>query len=114
MGSSESNWCKPNQSTYRQHLPKVCVQQFDGQDEDQFGIFWALLVHFGLGIMYEEGVCQSLNFWVPEVKKFKFGSVEKMGCGCRNVAVSQKVQIFDERNILMKCSILYRGLRGSI
>ncbi len=35
-------WAKSvraNQSTYRQHLPKVCVQQFHGQDEDWFGIF---------------------------------------------------------------------------
>ncbi len=31
-----------------------------------------------------------------------------MGCGCRNVSISQKVQIFGER------SILYGGLRGSI
>ncbi len=37
-----------------------------------------------------------------------------MGCGCRNVSVSQKVQIFGKRSILMKCSILHRGLRGSI
>ncbi len=36
----------------------VCTQQFDGQDEDQFGIFWALLVHFGLGIMCEKGICK--------------------------------------------------------
>ncbi len=47
----------------------------------------------------------NLNFWVSEVKKVKFGSVEKMGCECR---------IFGERSILMKCSILYEGLRGSI
>ncbi len=37
-----------------------------------------------------------------------------MGCECRNVSISQKVQIFGERSILMKCSILYGGLRGSI
>ncbi len=40
--------------------------------------------------------------------------MEKIGCECRNVSVSQKVQICGERSILMKCSILYRGLRGSI
>ncbi len=28
LGSNEPNQCEPNQSTYRQHLPKVCVQQF--------------------------------------------------------------------------------------
>ncbi len=56
----------------------------------------------------------NLNLWVSEVKKVKFGSAEKMGCRCINVSVSQKVQIFGERSILMKCSILYGGLRGSI
>ncbi len=33
----------------------------------------------------------NLNFWVPEVKKVKFGSAEKMGCGWRKVSISQKV-----------------------
>ncbi len=56
----------------------------------------------------------NLNFCVSEVKKVKFGSAEKMGCGCINVSVSQKVQIFSERSILMKCSILYGGLSGNI
>ncbi len=56
----------------------------------------------------------NLNFWVSEVKKVKFGSVEKMGCESGHVSISQKVQIFGEKSILMKCSILYGGLRGSI
>ncbi len=56
----------------------------------------------------------NLECLVSEVKKFKLGSAEKMGCRCRNVSVSQKVQIFGERSILMKCSMLYGGLRGSI
>ncbi len=30
----EPNRCKPNRSTYRQPLPKVCQQQFHGQDEN--------------------------------------------------------------------------------
>ncbi len=51
----------------------------------------------------------NLNFWFSEVKKVKFGSAEKMGCGCINV--SHNVQIFGERSILMKCIILYGGLR---
>ncbi len=38
----------------------------------------------------------NLNFWVSEVEKVKFGSVEKMGCECRNVSISQKTQIFEE------------------
>ncbi len=56
--ADEPNWCQPNQSTYRQHLPKVCLQHFHGQDEDWFRILRTLLVHFGLGIMCEEGICQ--------------------------------------------------------
>ncbi len=56
FGKSEPNWCEPNQITYRQGLPKVCVQQFHGQDEDQFEVFWALLVYFGLGIVCQEGL----------------------------------------------------------
>ncbi len=73
LGSNEPNWCKPNQSTYRQHLPKVCVQQFDSQDEDQFGIFWALLVNFGLGIMHEEGICQ---IWILGFLRSKRSNLE--------------------------------------
>ena len=42
FGKSEPNRCEPHQITYRQGLPKVCVQQFHGQDEDQFEVFWAL------------------------------------------------------------------------
>ncbi len=30
----EPNRCEPNRSTYRQRLPKVCLQQFHGQDEN--------------------------------------------------------------------------------
>ncbi len=56
----------------------------------------------------------NLNFWVSQVKKVKFGNVENMGYGCRNGSVSEKVQKFGERSILMKCNILYRGLSGNI
>ena len=49
LGSSEPNRSKPSQSTYRQGLWKVHVYLFHGQDEDQFEVFWALLVQFGLG-----------------------------------------------------------------
>ncbi len=58
FGKSEWNRSKQNQITYRQPSPKVCVQQFHGQDEDQFRIFWAFLVQFGLGIMLKEGICE--------------------------------------------------------
>ncbi len=34
------------------------------------------------------------EFLIPEVKKVKFGSAENIGCGCRNVSISQKVQIY--------------------
>ncbi len=114
LGSNEPNWCKPNQSTYRQHLPKVCVQQFHGQDEDWFGIFLGSCGSFWVGDYAPRRNLSNLNFWVSEVKKVNFGSVEKMGCECRNVSVTQKVQIFGERSILKKWSILYGGLRGSI
>ena len=56
----------------------------------------------------------NINFWVSEVKKVKFGSAENMGYGCRNGSVSEKVQKFGERSILMKCSLLYGGLSGNI
>ncbi len=56
----------------------------------------------------------SSNFRVYEVRKFKFRSVENMGFWCSNGSISLKVQIFCEGNILMKCSILCGGLRGSI
>ncbi len=42
----EPNRCEPNQSTYRQPLPKVCQQQFHSQDENDlgpFGLFWFIL-----------------------------------------------------------------------
>ncbi len=45
-----------NQSTYRQHLPKVCVQQFHSHDEDQIRIFQAFLVAFRLRAMLQEGI----------------------------------------------------------
>ncbi len=64
--------------------------------------------------MCKEGICQNLNFGVSEVEKVKFGSAEQIGCKCRNISVSQKAQMFGERSILMKCSILYGCLRGNI
>ncbi len=73
LGSNVPNWCKPNQSTQRQHLPKVCVQQFHGQDEDWFRVFWALLVHFGLGIMSKEGIYQ---IWILGFLRSKRSNLE--------------------------------------
>ncbi len=37
-----------------------------------------------------------------------------MGNGHKNVSISEKVQIFGERSILIKYSLLYGGLSGSI
>ena len=59
-------------------------------------------------------ILQTLNFGVLEVKKFKFRSVENMGYGCRNGSVSEKVQKFGERSILLICSLLYGGLSSNI
>ncbi len=58
FGKSEPNQCEPNQITCRQGFPKVCVQQFHGQDEDQLRIFQASLVQFGMGIMLKERICK--------------------------------------------------------
>ena len=88
-----------NQSTCRQHLPKVCVQQLHGQDEDYFGIFWDLLLYFWVGDNAQGRNLLSWIFWVHEVKKFKFGSMENILCGYRSGSISEKVQIFGERSI---------------
>ncbi len=37
---------------------QVCVYQFHSEDEDEFQIFWAFLVPFGLGTMCKEGKCE--------------------------------------------------------
>ncbi len=56
-----SHRCEPNQSTYRQRLPKVCVYTAVswGLIQDLLGF----LVHFGLGIMCEKGICQVWIVW---------------------------------------------------
>ncbi len=56
----------------------------------------------------------SSRFGVLQVTKFKFKSMENIGYEYRNGTVSQKVQTVGEKSLLMKCSILYGGLRGSI
>ncbi len=53
-------------------------------------------------------------FWVVQAKKFKFARAEHLGDGCRNASVSQKAKKFWEGGVLMKCSILFQGLSGSI
>ncbi len=76
-------------------------------------------LHLGLGSfgsfwVGEEGISQVQIFGFMRLKSFIFESVENMGYRCRNVSISQKVQIFCEGSILVKCGILYRGLSGSI
>ena len=56
----------------------------------------------------------NLEFWGSSGKKFKFRRMENMGYGCRNGSISEKVQKFGKRRILMKYSLLYRGLSGNI
>ena len=75
-----------------------------------FGLFW-----FILGWDNAQGRnLSNLKFWVSEVKKVKFGSAENVGYGCTNGSVSEKVQKFGEKSILMKYSLLYWGLSGNI
>ncbi len=71
--ADEPNRCEPNRSTYRQPLPKVCLQHLHGQDEDWFGISKTLLVHCGLGIMHEEGICQ---IWILGFLRSKRSNLE--------------------------------------
>ncbi len=83
----------------------------------KWGLIWDVLGSFGLfwvGDNAQGRNLWSLNFCVHEVRKFKFGSAENVGCGCRNGSISLKAQIFCKGSILMNCSILYGGLRGSI
>ncbi len=75
-----------------------------------FGLFW-----FNLGWDSIPGrIWGTLNFGVLWVKKFKYRSAENMGYGYRKGSVSEKVQIFGGRSILMKYSLLYGSLSSSI
>ena len=62
------------------------------------GIHWELASHW---IWPVTGAGQSLDHC-------------SMAYGCRNSSASEKVQIFGERSILMKCSLLYGALSSSI
>ncbi len=100
------------------HLQEVSSKSMCITDSwSRWGLIWDLLGSFGsfwVGDNVQGRNLSNLNFWVSEVKKVIFGSAEKMGCECRNVSISHKAQIFGERSMLMKCSILYGGLRGNI
>ncbi len=73
-----------------------------------FGSFWAGDNVWGRSL-------SNSNFCITEVKKFKFESVDKVWCKCRNVSISQKHQyLFCEGSILVKCNILYGDLSGNI
>ena len=57
----------------------------------------------------------TLNFGVLQVKKFKLGMWKIwMEYECRSGFISEKVQKFGERSILMKYSLLYGGLSGNL
>ncbi len=99
----------PIGSVFQKHMYSsfIVKMRIDLGSFGLFGSFW-------VGDNAQGKNLSNLNFWISEVKKVKLGSVDKMGCEGRNVSVSQKEQIFGERSILKKCSILYGGLRGSI
>ena len=79
-------------------------------DFRSFGLFW-LILGWGWCVRKESVKFEFWGFWGQKVQIW---NCRKMGCWCRYVSISQKVQIFGERSILMKCSALYGGLRGSI
>ncbi len=68
-----------------------------------FGSIW-------VGGNVQGRILGSLNFWVLQVKGSNLDRLD----GCRNGSVSQKVQVFGERSMLMKCSTLCGGSRSSI
>ncbi len=101
-------------STCWQGQPKVCVQQFHGQDEDRFGILQAVLVQFGLGIMCQEefGEVLILGFFRSKSSDLEepkiWGMDVEMGSNLR------KYKFFGERSMLIKCSFLFVYLSSSI
>ncbi len=66
--ATETGW--PKQITFRQGQPKVRVHLFHGQDKDQFMVFWAFLVQFGLREMCQERKCKVWIFGVFWSKSF--------------------------------------------
>ena len=81
---------------------KVCVHQFQSQDEDQIMIFWAFLVEFRLKIMLEEGIYE---VWIFGLFRSKSSNWKHLRHTCTNCSVSQKIELFGERSFSMKCSI---------
>ncbi len=71
FGSFWKKWAKSMQAKSN-HLQtgssKICVQYFHGQDEDWFRIFWALLVHFGLGTMLQKAIWKVQCFGFKRTK----------------------------------------------
>ena len=113
FGKSEWNPSKQNQITYGQSFLCICTAvswSRWGSILDLLGSFSSIWV----GDNVPGRILGNLNFGVLLVKKFKLRSAENIGYGCRNGSVSEKVQKFCERSILMKCSLLYRGLSRSI
>ncbi len=74
-------------------------------DLRSFGLF-SFILGWGQCVRKEFVKFKFLDSWGQKVQIWK---CEKMGWGCRNVSVSQKVQIFCEESMLVKCSLLYFG-----
>ncbi len=88
------------QITYGQHVTKVCVHLFYGKNEDQFGIFWAFLVQFGLQIMHEDGQCK---IQICRVFRSKSSNLEGWKAWDTLWSISQKVQMLVKKYIDKIC-----------
>ncbi len=71
------------------------------------GSFGLFLVQFGLRIMCEDknGKVQNFRFFRSKSSKLEEQKIQDMLC--TNWSVFQKVQIFTERSLWMKCCLLY-------
>ncbi len=79
FGKSNWNQSNQNQSTCKQDSWKVCVEQCHGQDENGFGIYWTILLQFGLGIMCKEGFWEVLIFGLFRSKTSNFEGLKIWG-----------------------------------
>lgn len=96
-GRSKSHWNSSwNQSTWRQHLQKLCAHQCHSQDEDQIQSFGAFLVEFKSRMMTEEGICEVWNLGLFRSKSSNWER-SKFGMTCTNCSVSQRVQMFGKK-----------------
>ena len=105
---------QPKSKHLRQHLPKVCVHLFHGQEEDQFEIFWDCLVQFRLEIMCQEG------FWEVQIFGFFWSESSNLegpkllGVDVETGLKIRKYKYLMKEFLSMKCRILCGGLSGNI